>query len=227
MSGVPHTGYGHCTCVSHVDRPWNRPEHWSDKDVSYLEAHYGWTPDATMVAHLGRSYGAIKSKAHKLGVFKRDRAMSARQLGFELGVDSKVIGTWCVQGLICGTRRGARKGHGLAWMIPEGSINRFVREYPHYLDVEKMLKGPWRDQVIAAGRWYTLAELIPLTGRHPHRMNEEIKAGRWEARRRGIKWVIHESRVPAIAASVYQTRASPERYVAMLERCRNRRKGVA
>ena len=31
MSPTPHP-LGHCTCRTHVSRPWRRPEHWTQAD---------------------------------------------------------------------------------------------------------------------------------------------------------------------------------------------------
>lgn len=43
-----------CTCQSHVDRPWDRPEHWSKAEVNYLDRSYGLVSDVSIARRLGQ-----------------------------------------------------------------------------------------------------------------------------------------------------------------------------
>lgn len=55
-----------CACMSHAERAWRRPEHWTRAEVHYLETWYGRIPDEKLAARLGRTVTGIILKKRRL-----------------------------------------------------------------------------------------------------------------------------------------------------------------
>ena len=66
---------GFCTC-RHTAEHWNRPLHWTQKEVAYLEQWFGHLSDERIAQRLGRPVLGIRLKAKRLGLRKRDIGMN-------------------------------------------------------------------------------------------------------------------------------------------------------
>lgn len=219
---------GHCNCKSHADRPWNRPEHWRADEVAYLEARFGRVNDAAIGRHLGRSVVGIRLKAKRLGLRKRDAGMSSRSVAHIFGVDDTTVSkVWIRRGLMRARRGAFRQGVHRMYLVDEAEVERFIWEHGEYVDVDQMPDSVYRDQAVACGRWYATPEVQRLTGRNAHVLSSELLRGRWTARKRGVRWMIHESQIEAIRATAGHRRlASMQTRERTLEHRRNVRKGI-
>lgn len=225
--GQPHP-LGHCTCVSHVDRPWNRPEHWTADEVTYLEAQFGRASDEAIARHLGRTVVGIRLKARRLGLRKKDAGLTATSVAQIFGIDATVVSkVWLRRGLLR-SRRPYLQGPNRVHLVMEEEVERFIREHGEYVDIDKMAESPYRDLALAGGRWHSLPDVQRITGRNAHVLSGELSRGRWPARKRGAHWMIHESQLEAISATAGHNgrAASWTARERTLEHRRNVRKGV-
>ena len=195
MSAKQHP-LGFCTCRTHVERPWNRPEHWSGAETAYLEAWYGRKPDASISAHLGRSVVALRLKARRLGLRKKDAGYTARELGRLFGVDATtIIKQWVRRGLLPSTRA-YRQGPHPIHIFRHEDVEAFLEEHGEWVEHHKVpADSPFR-QLVDVNTWYSLPELVRLTGRR--NLDLDIKAGLIAARKRGAWWMVPASEVPKI-----------------------------
>lgn len=243
MTGLASHAFG-CSCRHHVDRPWRRPEHWTRAEVDLLETWFGRWADETLARRLGRSVVGIRLKAKRLGLHKRAAGYTARKVGEIFGVDGSVVGkVWIRRGLLSGRRIGrarrhcnypSSRGHAVDpydrpayWVVALAAIERFIREHPEWVDVDKMPDSPYRD-LAAQDPWISLPEVHRRTGRSPYLVALLVRGGRIRGRRRGTHWYVPVADLPLIRS------LSPEaiddsvfRRESVLERRRNRRKGVA
>lgn len=227
MGGRPHPD-GFCTCATHATE-WDRPDHWSRDEVDLLEHRYGTWSDEAIARHLGRTVVGVRIKARRLGIAKRDAGMTSRSVALMFGVDETAVSKkWIRHGLLRSTR-GYRQGPHPVHRISEADLWAFVRSHPEWTDHRRMEPSPWRSYLQLNGRWLMLGEVAALTGRNDQVLARECREGRWEHRRRGPHVVIHESLVPAIAASAAkgERRADPALREARLRRRRDVRKGIA
>jgi hypothetical protein len=206
-----------------VDRPWNRPEHWSAREVGYLENRFGRTSDEAIGRHLGRSVTGVRLKAKGLGLRKRDVAMTAYEVARRLGAEPTTVSRiWIRRGLLR-ARRGYPIGGSRAWLVEEEDLWRFLEEHPQYVDADRIPA----DSPYTCERWLSLPEIHRLTGRMTVAENE-IRNGTVRAAKRGVRWYVPEADLPeirrlapsAVAESVFRR----ENVLAMR---RARRKGIA
>lgn len=225
MKAMPN---GYCEHESHAGhRP--RERCWSRADVLLLEAQFGELTDDALARKLGRTVLGIRLKAKKLGLHKRDVGLSAREVALLFAVDETVVSkVWIRRGVLKARRSSFFQGPNRMWVVDERELERFIDEQAHWFDAIRMMDSPYRDRALCNGRWYSLPDVMYLTGRHAHVLNKELRAGRWPGRKRGTHWMVHESTIPAIAASAGQHGrfASIERRERTLEHRRNVRKGV-
>lgn len=179
-----------CTCRTHVDRPWNRPEHWTIAEVRYLEARFGTATDAAIARRLGRTVVGIRLKAKRLGLHKRDVGLSARAVAQIFGVDSTTVGRhWIDRGLLQSKRSSFLQGSHRIRLVTEAAVLRFIDEHPECIDVDKMPDSPYRDRA-ARDPWIGLAEVFQRTGRPHDDVAWLIRSGVIRGRRRGAHWYI-------------------------------------
>ena len=172
MGGRAHRG-GICTCVSHVDRPWDRSEHWTAAEVEYLEARFGRNTDAAIARHLGRTVVGIRLKAKRLGIHKRDAGMTARGVAEIFGVDPSTVATWIERGALA-ARRGWFAGPRRVWLVGDGAVERFIGEHG-----EQMHPSPLEEELgdYSPGRWvWVLANPKPF----PEPIPARGALGLWE-----------------------------------------------
>lgn len=225
-----------CTCRSHVDRPWNRSEHWSPDEVETLDRLYGSMPDGKLALRMGRSVTGIRLKAKRLGLHKRShQGFTARAVAEIFGVDSSTVAkVWIRRGLmrarviehVAGERyRSGRRP--TYWIVAVAEVDRFIAEHPELVDVDKMPPSPYRDAA-AEDPWISLPEAHRRTGRDPHVIAQLIKAGEVRGRRRGAHWYMPAADVPKIRPlrSAEAIEDSWFRRQSLLEVRRNRRKGA-
>jgi hypothetical protein len=217
---------GHCTCRSHVDRAWNRPEHWSATEVSYLERWFGMKSDAEIAKRLGRTVVGIRLKAKRLGMKKKDAGYTARELGRQFGIDPTVITkSWVRRGLI-NVHRSYHVGLNLVNLFDHSEVERFIRDHGEWIEHHKVPAESVFADLVAANRWYSLPQLHRLTGRQ--NLDLELRAGTLPGRKKGSHWMVHESQLPAIRRLPPEhIRESFDRRERVLEVRRNRRKGLA
>lgn len=221
-----HDDRGHCTCRTHVDRPWNRSEHWSAAEVAYLEQWFGMKSDEDIARKLKRSVLGIRLKAKRLGLKKKDAGYTARELGRQFGIDPTVITkSWVRRGLI-EVHRAYYVGLNLVNLFDHSEVERFIAEQGHWIDHEKVpTDSVFADQV-AANRWYSLPQLHRLTGRS--NLDIDIRDGILPARKKGSHWMVAEADIagirrlpPAHASESFFRREQ------VLRVRRDRRKGLA
>ena len=150
MGSKPHP-YGFCTC-KHIAPEWNRPKHWTDDEVSYLEQAYGRVSDEHIAQHLGRPVLGIRLKAKRLGIRKRSAGMSASSVAEIFGVDTKTVTSWIAKGVLK-ARRGYAVGPNRVWLVSEEAVEAFIRDFGHYVPFGHMLDSYYRD-LAARNRWY-------------------------------------------------------------------------
>lgn len=185
MVGGRHA-YG-CTCATHVDRPWNRSEHWTRAEIDDLEAHYGHQSDAAIARRLGRSIVGVRLKAKRLGLHKRDAGLSATAVAEIFGVDaSTVIKNWIRRRLLR-ARRGYLQGPRRVHLVQDDAIWRFIAEHPECIDIAKMPDSPYRDEA-ARDPFISIVEAYRRTGRDRHQIAWLIRKGVIRGARRGQHW---------------------------------------
>jgi hypothetical protein len=195
MSGMRDHTFG-CNCRSHVGRLWHRPEHWTSRDVAYLERAYGRVSDDALAQRLHRSVVGVRLKAKRMGLRKKDAGYTARHLARELGIDaSTVVKSWIRRGLLR-SLRSYRVGAHLVHIISEAEVERFIREHGEWIDHEKVPADSGLWPLVATNRWYSTTQLHRLTGRL--RVKDECRLGLIAARRAGAHWKVPESELPKI-----------------------------
>jgi len=222
-----------CNCRSHVGRPWDRPEHWSTKELTYLERWYGRKPDEHIAKVLRRTVVGIRLRAKRAGMRKRDAGLSGREVARLCGADNTTVTkTWIRRGLLPAKRGAFRQGPHQMWLIDEADLERFIVEHGQYVDPDKMPDSPYRDLAMQH-RFYSLPEIERMTGKDHHSLSTSLRKGVYRGVKRGSHWYVPADELPKIAGRVIrvgrwmtlaQVRAERE---ARLELRRNRRKGVA
>lgn len=221
-----------CSCRHHLARPWCRPEHWTRAEVAYLEAKFGAVPDQTLARKLGRTVVGIRLKAKRLGLHKRTVGHTVRQVAEIFGTDSSAIGkVWIRHGLLKARATVWQQSHGGTrasyWIVDPADIERFIREHPEWVDVEKMPDSPYRD-LAACDPWISLPEVHHRTGRGLHQVALLCRAGEIRGRKRGSHWFVPVADLPLIRSlSPDAIDESRFRRDSNLRMRRNRRKGVA
>jgi hypothetical protein len=226
MAGKPHP-WG-CTCRTHVDRPWNRPEHWTQAEANYLADRFGQYSDDAIARRLGRTVVGVRLKAKRLGLHKRQQGLSARDVARIFGIDETTVSkAWVPRGLIKSSRPFYQGPNRIHLIQPE-RVERFIRQHPEWIDVEKMPPSPYRD-LAARDPWISLPEAHRLTGRNTHAIANLIASGAIRGRRRGAHWYM-----PLADVGLIRPLSTPDaieeswfRRETVLEMRRARRKGVA
>lgn len=199
MSVLRHD-LGHCTCRTHVDRPWRRPEHWTAAEVEYLEERFGRSPDEAIARRLRRSVLGVRLKAKRLGLRKRDVGSSARDVAQLLGVEDKLVVTWVRRGLLRGRAAAFRAGLRRRWVISDQAVERFIVEHGQWIDVERVpADSPYR-ALAEQHRWVSVTEAALAAGRSKKFVLWYIRGGLMPARRRGQVWCIPASEAAKIPA---------------------------
>lgn len=225
MSGRKHP-FG-CSCQTHVDRPWNRSEHWSQADVQELERRFGLVTDAVLARRFGRTIVGLRLKAKRLGLHKRSQAFTGRDVAQIFGIDGGTIGkTWVRRGLIA-SRRPFRQGPNEIHLIDPREVERFIVAHPELVDVDKMPDSPYRD-LAARDPWISLPEAHRRTGRDRHVISLLIRDGAIRGRRRGAHWYMPAADLHLVPPlrSADAIEESWFRRQSGLEVRRNRRKGA-
>jgi hypothetical protein len=222
-----------CNCKRHVNRPWNRAEHWSTRELAYLEKWYGRATDEHIAKVLGRTVLAIDLRAKRAGIRKRDAGMSSREVARMFGADESTVSKiWIKRGLLKAERAAFRQGSHYMWLVQPEDIEAFIVEHGQYVDVERMPESAYRD-LAEQHRFYSQPEIERLTGKEPRSLATSIRRGVYPAARRGTHLYISAEYLPLIRSRVLRvgrwTSLAKVRYEreAQLERKRNRRKGVA
>src|SRR6185369_7001147 len=83
------------------------------------------------------------------------------------------------------------------WVIGPKEPERFIRDHPECVDVDKMPASWYRD-LAAEDPWISLPEVHRRTGRDPDRVVRLIFAGTVRGRHRGAHWYIPVADVPKI-----------------------------
>lgn len=222
-----------CSCRSHVARRWNRSEHWSTAEVDYLETWFGRRSDESIARSLGRSVLAVRLRAKRAGIRKRDAGLSSRDVARIFGVDDGVVSkSWIRSGLLDARRGAFRQGPHAMWLIEDAAIERFIRNHGQYVDPDRMPDSHFRD-LACRHRFYSLPEVEHLTGRDSHSLATSLRKGLYSGVKRGTRWYVPASELPRIASRVLRVgrwttlaRVRHERELRLAER-RNRRKGLA
>lgn len=228
MSVQPHV-LGHCTCASHVDRPWNRPEHWSRDAVSYLYNNFGRQSDEGIARHLGRTVVGVRLKAKRLNIRKRDIGMSAREVAGLLGVDESAVSKiWIVRRLLRARRSFPIGGGRHRWLVTDEAVEAFIREHGHWIDARRVPEDSPFKSLAMANAWTSLPEVAEITGHSTKWLLWYFRAGLFPIRHKADRWYMPTADVPKLP-SVAPAALDYARYVRdeRLARRRNRRKGVA
>ena len=220
--------FGFCTCKQ-VAPHWNRPLHWSDAELTYLEQWYGRVSDEHIAQHLGRPVLGVRLKAKRTGLRKRNIGMTAKAVAEIFGVDPTTVVSWIEKRVLRGTRAYA-VGPNQTWLVSEDSVEEFIKHRGQYIDFDKMPDSYYRD-LAEQHRWYSLADVERLVGQSPHLLRPALKAGIYRGALRGPHWFVLGVELPRIAEVTDVWR---RQHVAILqrereerlERRRNKRKGV-
>lgn len=190
-----------CACARHVARDWNRPEHWTKADVAYLETRFGRITDEAIARKLGRTVVAIRLKAKRLGLLKRDAGMSSRDVGRLLGVDETTVSKiWIRRGLLAARRGHAVGGGRRVYLIADEAVEAFITRHGQWLDPDRVPDDSPFKAAAMATRWISLTELVERTGHGRKYLLWFIVGGVLPAARRGPHWYVradHAWKVPA------------------------------
>jgi hypothetical protein len=190
MTGLRDHAFG-CTCRRHKVGAWDRSEHWSRADVTYLEASFGRVRDETIAKKLGRTVVGMRLKAKRLGLRKKDAGHTARDVARIFGVDpTTVVDRWVAMRVLPMRRAPWTQGPKPAYLASDRDLERFIRTHPEQIDVAKMPDSTWRD-LAAKDPWISLAEAHRLTGRNNHAIATAIRYGVIRGRRRGLRGLAH------------------------------------
>jgi len=107
---------------------------WTEAELAYLRAHWGRTPEAEIAAHLGRSDVACLLKARRLGIYRKQAFLSAREVARVLGVDDHAVLGWITAGHLAGQKSVVRVGANWAWAVEPEALTRFLAEHPRRYD---------------------------------------------------------------------------------------------
>jgi hypothetical protein len=189
MSGMRDHIFG-CSCRLHVGRAWQRPEHWTTEEVTYLESRFGRRSDEKIARHLGRTVVGMRIKAKRLGLRKKDAGYTATELARLMGVDSSTVSkSWIRRGGLS-SRRPYRQGPHPIHIISEAAVERFITTRGWWIDWWKVpADSPFYD-LVQANRWYGQDRRHRFTGRFH---NDDVRAGLVKARRRGTHWYVPEA----------------------------------
>lgn len=225
MSGKKHP-WG-CTCRFHVDRPWERSEHWTIADVNYLDSWYGLVSDEAIAKKLGRTVVGVRLKAKRLRLHKRTQGFTARALAGIFGTDASTIGKRWIRPGFLSSRRPFRQGPHMVHLVDPRDVETFIVEHPELIDVHKMPPSWYRD-LAARDPWVSLREVHRRTGRDHHRVALMIRAGKIRGARRGSHWYVPVADIPKVPPlrSREAIEESVFRRESVLEVRRARKKGV-
>jgi hypothetical protein len=222
-----------CACKAHVGRAWRRPEHWSTGELAYLERWYGRRPDEVIAKVLGRSVVALRLRAKRAGILKRNAGLSSRAVARIFGVDESIVSkTWIKRGLLPATKGAFRQGPHHMWLVDDEAVEGFIRQHGQYVDPEKMPDSPYRSLALQH-KWYSLPAIERLTGKDQASLSTSLRRGVYRAAKRGTHWYIPAAELPRIAGRVLrvgrwttlaQVRREREERLA---RRRNQRKGIS
>ena len=232
MSGMRDHSFG-CNCKSHVARHWNRAEHWSTKELTYLEKWYGRVPDEHIAKTLGRTVWGVKLRAKRAGILKRHAGLSSREVSRIFGIDESTVSkVWIRRGLLPAKKAAFRQGPHRMWLVDDDALERFIIEHGQYVDPDKMPDSPFRD-LAGQHRFYSLPAIERMTGKDHHSLSTSLRKGIYRGVKRGTHWYVPADELPKITGRILrvgrwmtlaQIRQERED---RLERRRNRRKGVA
>ena len=112
--------------------------------AEYFAAHgFRRTPTAIMV----------RCKRKKVSLRRAD-VLSAHGASRILGVDSKAMAAWCVEGLVTAERRGTQRlsqQGGDIWAIKPRELRRFIIQHLERIDIRKVDKFAFVDLLTAPG----------------------------------------------------------------------------
>jgi hypothetical protein len=186
MTGKAHD-FG-CTCKSHLPRPWNRPEHWSQADVDFLEQWFGRRTDESIARSLNRSELGLRLKAKRMGLRKRDVGMSCREVARMFDVDETMVSKiWVRRGLLKASRAPFRQGPHHMLVITDEAVDDFLTRFPQYVDARRIDPA---SQWAGAEQWYSLPDAYRLTRVVPKRIGLLIRSGTINGRKRGTHWYV-------------------------------------
>ncbi len=122
-----------------LSRPKERP--WLPDDEAYLESNFHHVSVKALARRFGRSPTAIKLKAKRLGLRKREDAYTACSLAEALGVDPH----WVLARIRSGklrashrqTERKPEQG-GDSWLITDEAVIDLIRDHPYDIDLRKV-----------------------------------------------------------------------------------------
>ncbi len=162
-----------------LERAGSRP--WTAQDDQELRGRVGWESFAEIAVALGRSLGAVKCRASRLGIaVERDRCTLAWVADF-FGVGHKTVRQWVARGWLKGKRTDRRRGRRQLWQIDMASIEAFILEHPEHYDWHALPREThWRElgrRAAAAQRYLTMEQAARRLGVHPSTVRRHCRHG--------------------------------------------------
>jgi len=126
---------------------------WTEADLAVLHAHLARMPLHQLAKRLGRTIGAIRTKAIRLGITKsHSDGYTARQLADLLGWTHTTVGRCIARGWLHASRRhmGYADKRPDAYYISEQAVYQFLIEHPEMIPWQRVEKD-WLLDVLTRG----------------------------------------------------------------------------
>ena len=134
---------------------------WSVEDITTLEAIWGTMPDAAVARRIGRTIAAVKYKASRMGLRKKDQIITAGDAQAFLGVSPNTLLALVRGGYITPKKAPFRRGANIVWNFEEVEIERFLREAPWMVNRSTM---PYSKFKCEMAEWMTSGEAADRLG---------------------------------------------------------------
>lgn len=115
-------------------------KHWTQEEISYLEMYWGTHSIESIAEYLNRPFGAIRSKARRLGLGGATMTTSritSYQLSVITGVDRKTVKRWMNKGLPFKKQKLTKMYN---YFIEPQDFWKWAKEHKH-IDFRKIERG--------------------------------------------------------------------------------------
>jgi len=122
--------------VARIKEPY-----WTPEEEEYVGKNYARSALKAMHRKLGRSEGAIRLKAKRLGYRKMGEGYTLSSLAQALGVDPHWVGNRVRSGALKATHRHSKRlpqQGGDAYYITDQAVVDFIRNHPMDIDLRKV-----------------------------------------------------------------------------------------
>lgn len=192
----------------HLLRRGLRKRPWTPQEDALLVAAAGYRSAVDLGRELGRTSGAVNSRACALGIRWGGQTNGRHHTGFTasdvariLGIaDSKRVAWWIRAGYLTGTRRAIRlaadptqtSARAVPWRVMPDALRAFLRDYPWLYARERITDRGWAAYVATLPRetWLTVGQTAERLCMTREGVNKIIRQGYLRAEKRGPNWLV-------------------------------------